>query len=116
MSEDNLFRLLVSVAREAVLLPNQPEPKEGDLVVEVSKFGLTDPDAIGWLLGHGEAAYAEDNTGPSREVWDIVPLRGLLTDQSRARGFVRWENAEFRVVPASLDVLEAMRGSACASS
>jgi hypothetical protein len=30
--------------------------KPGDLVVEITRFD-TDPDAIGWLVGHGRAPY-----------------------------------------------------------
>lgn len=101
---DSLLRLLVDRARQASLHETE-EPQPGDLVVEVTKFSL-DPDAIGWLKAHGDASYREDNTGPTREVWDIIPLRGLRNEPCKSRGFQRWENAEFRKV-ASTDALRS---------
>lgn len=112
MTTDQALSLLVAVARHASVYSRDNdvhrEPQEGDLVVEVTKFGSPDPDAIGFLQGHGEATYSTDNTGPSREVWDIRPLSG------KGKGGVqRWENSEFRVVPFSpiaKALVESLRG------
>jgi len=111
-----LLMLLVDLARRATLNWEQtaaPPLAPGDLVVEVSKFAI-DPDAIGWLVGEGEAAYSEDGTGPTRHVFDIVPLSGA---RGRNTLYQRWENAAFRKVktvvampmPAEVLVLIAER-------
>ena len=94
----DIYSLAVVLAR--AFMKSSPLPAPGDLVVEVTKFTI-DPDAIGWLVEHGDAAFLEDNTGPKREVWDIVPLRGL-SGECKAKGFQRWENAEFMVIPDGL--------------
>jgi hypothetical protein len=108
-TNDDVLRLLVVAARAAALAPHltpmareediPPEP--GDLVVETSSAQVRhpDPDAIGWLVGHGDAPYSEDGTGPKREVWDILPLSGRT---QKDWGFQRWENADFRRVPKPL--------------
>lgn len=79
----------------------QPDPQPGALVVETSS-GLfrsrVDPDAIGWLVGHGPAPYSHDGTGPQRDVWDVTPLTGAKGAHTDL--YQRWENAEFRVVPS----------------
>lgn len=99
IERDQLLSLLVAVAREAALRPQGRAPVEGDLVVEISNlFGTPDPDAIGFLQGHGEATYSVDNTGPSREVWDVRTLSGR---GGISPGVRRWENAEFLAVPYS---------------
>lgn len=92
-ASDTVLKLAVHAARRLSL--NEREPQPGDLVVETTLFRL-DPDAIGWLVDHGEAAYAEDGTGPTREVWDIAPLSGR---HQEGRTWQRWENADFRPVP-----------------
>lgn len=80
------------------------DPLPGDLVVAVEgcphcASGL-DPDAIGYLVAHGNAAVNADGSGPTREVWDIRTLR---------RGLRRWENVTFaRVTGAVASVVEAM--------
>lgn len=107
---DVLLKLLVRLARYAV---EQDQPVSGDLVVEVSMF-RHDPDAIGWLIGHDQAPYEEgeptDGSVPMREVWDIIPLRGLSTEQEQRQGYQRWENAEFRKLPATAaDVVQGLR-------
>lgn len=81
------------------------DPQPGDLVVQTTGFGPSDPDGIGWLDYHGEAPYSplanlNDPNVDTREVWDVVPLSG-------ARGlggerWQRWENADFKKVPDSL--------------
>jgi hypothetical protein len=92
----DVLTLLVAVARMASIHIPRAKPIEGDLVVEVSKFGDPDPDAIGFLQGHGEAAYEPDGSGPTRIVWDVRPLSGK---GGIAPGVQRWENADFVVVP-----------------
>jgi hypothetical protein len=122
---DDVLRLLVVMARDASLswlrataiAGGSIDPSPGDLVVEVSHRGRhLDPDAIGWLIDHGQAAYREDGTGPTREVWDILPLSGRGQTRYPEPGAVegapsavaidemtqRWENAEFRRVPKPL--------------
>jgi hypothetical protein len=118
-TQDDVLRLLVVMARAAALAPyvggEESEPQIGDLVVEVShQTRDIDPDAIGWLVGHGSAPYREDGTGPAREVWDILPLSGrgqkryperTAVDRSAMAiddTYQRWENAEFRKVPEPL--------------
>lgn len=76
--------------RHFTSLSGTPEP--GDLVIEITGH-KQDDDSLGYLLGHGQATYREDNRGARREVWDVVPLsldrgRNLLPYQ-------RWENAQF---------------------
>lgn len=97
-----VLRLAVSLARTR--LDNAPQP--GDLVVEDSWMGSPDPDAIGWLIGHGEAPYGVDDpldgSVPMREVWDVAPLNPAAKTQYVAddgRAYQRWENARFRKVP-----------------
>ena len=107
--QDAVLRLLVVAARAAALAPHLTamareediEPQPGDLVVEASSLQVRnpDPDAIGWLVAHGEAPYSEDGTGQKREVWDILPLSGRT---QKDWGFQRWENADFRRVPKPL--------------
>jgi hypothetical protein len=104
-TNDDVLRLLVVSTRAAVLAPHltalareeNVEPQPGDLVVETSSAQVhPDPDAIGWLVDHGDAPYKEDGTGPRREVWDILPLSGRT---QKDWGYQRWENADFRRVP-----------------
>jgi hypothetical protein len=102
IDRDDALRLVVEMGKLAVLVGDEDrfDPKPGDLVVEVTGFlARPDPDAVGWLVGHDDAPYNEDGTGPMREVWDIRPLRGFTTDQERARGYQRWENARFVKLP-----------------
>lgn len=102
MHERDLLKLIVELARTASLFDKgySQDPKPGDLVVEVTTFRDRDPDAIGWLVGHGDAPYnvddPDDGSVPMREVWDIVPLcsEAVLND----RGEQRWENATFRAI------------------
>lgn len=91
--------MLVRLAREAHLGGRWRHAKPGELVVEVSKFNI-DPDAIGWLVNHGRAPYAEDGSGPTREIWDLIPLSGARG--SYEGGAQRWENAEFVALPDSV--------------
>lgn len=102
-STDTLLKLCIALVR----FPHEHDwdgPVPGDLVVEVTSLRREpDPDAIGILVGHDEAAYSEDGTGPKREVWDVLPLRGLSA-KHRERGYLRWENAEFRKVPSEIVV------------
>lgn len=108
-TNDDVLRLLVVAARAAALAPHLTamaleediEPKPGDLVVEASSAQVRhpDPDAIGWLVGHGDASYQEDGVGPKREVWDILPLSGRTQNDW---DYQRWENADFRRVPKPL--------------
>lgn len=107
--QDDVLRLLVVAVRAAALAPHLTaqareadiDPVPGDLVVETSSLQIRnpDPDAIGWLIAHGEAPYNEDGTGPTREVWDILPLSGRT---QKDWGYQRWENADFRKVPYPL--------------
>lgn len=76
-------------------------PAPGDLVVETSWIHRPDPDAIGWLVGYGQAPYGRDDptdgSVPMREVWDVRPLsdaKGLEGNDVQ-----RWENARFMKVP-----------------
>lgn len=104
MTTDEMFKLLVVLAKEAANMPRPLdrkwpyEPKRGDLVVETTALRGPDPDAIGWLIGEGLAPWGVNDppTAPMRHVWDIRPLNpgAVLTD-----GRLRWENATFRVVP-----------------
>jgi hypothetical protein len=108
-TSDEILRLLVVATRAAALAPHLTpaareediEPEPGDLVVEASSLQIRDPDpdAIGWLVGHGDAPYSEDGAGPMREVWDILPLSGRT---QKDWGYQRWENADFRRVPKPL--------------
>jgi hypothetical protein len=88
------LRLTVELARKLALTGrgnNNPQP--GDLVVEMTKFP-DDPDAIGYLVGHG------DGSVPMREVWDIRPLNPEARTQIIGGERVqRWENAEFVALP-----------------
>ncbi len=123
---DDLLRLGVAWAREAVMLsgPGPDEPVPGDVVVEVTKLGGPDPDAIGVLVNHGLAPYdercgqcglafdaevaarmSEEASQPCpscgsevslREVWDVQPLSGR---SQPGREHFRWDNAEFARVP-----------------
>lgn len=76
-------------------------------MVEDSWMHRPDPDAIGWLVGHGMAPYDVDDpldgSVPMREVWDVTPLnpsaKTQYTDES-GQPYQRWENARFRKVPA----------------
>lgn len=93
----------------------QPDPQPGGLVVEVSSWqGRLDPDAIGWLVGHGQARYSDNVFSPQREVWDVTPLTWMavggewhsvsadgleMCDPPEEKPYQRWENAEFRGVP-----------------
>lgn len=105
---DALFKMLVVLARDAATRA-QPldsmwpyEAKRGDLVVETSSLRGPDPDAIGWLVGEGQAPWGADDgeDAPMRHVWDIVPLNPAAVLE-HDRGVQRWENATFRVVPPS---------------
>lgn len=101
---DEILPLVVAFAREVSGSPAWmpwPEPKPGDLVVETTGMGRPlDPQAIGWLVAHGDAPYGEDDptdgSVPMREVWDVLPLDPNVV---LPRGYQRWENATFRVVP-----------------
>jgi len=98
LSEAVLLSALVAACGRASIHAEQAEP--GDLVVEVTSMSLVpDSDGIGWLVAHGDAPYAEDGTGPTRDVWDIVPLRGLPVGRQRELGYQRWENARFSKAP-----------------
>lgn len=101
IDEYRLLTLLVEQARGARLLTPAPipPPEPGDLVIEITKFRY-DPDAIGWLIGHGEAPYNEDGTGPVREIWDVVPLSGA---KGKTKPYQRWENAQFAKVATQLE-------------
>ena len=96
-----LMLLVEQARRNAISREFLGEPQPGDLVVEVSKFSI-DPDAIGWLLGTGEAPYNDDGTGPTRIVSDIVPLSGAAG--LKGRPYQRWENAEFVKVQTRLQI------------
>lgn len=99
---DTALRMLVAAARRAAVAESVgPEP--GDLVVEITRFD-TDPDAIGWLIGHDDAPYNADDpldgSVPMREVWDIRPLNPAAKLQTIGEEQVqRWENATFLRVP-----------------
>lgn len=97
------LQLAVGLSRYRPDLAQEPEP--GDLVIETTWLRRQpDPDAIGWLVAHGEAPYAEDGTGPTREVWDITPLSGAVGVGSAGELYQRWENASFVKVPDRLVV------------
>lgn len=94
MDVEEALRLAVALARCTL----EPDPEPGDLVVERASFRRRlDPDAIGWLVAHGEAAYREDGKGPTRDVWDVTPLTG--NPGINGHPYQRWENAEFLKVP-----------------
>lgn len=103
------LRLAIALARGGLDRSTPPVP--GDLVVEVTRFD-TDPDAIGWLVGHDDAPYNADDpldgSVPMREVWDIRPLNPDAKLQTIGGEQVqRWENAEFvKVRAAARRVLE----------
>lgn len=90
---------------KAMVLNGSEEPQPGDLVVETTSMTL-DPDAIGWLVGHDDAPYREDDpldgSVPMREVWDVRPLSDRT---QQGRDFQRWENAEFAKLPDSIAAL-----------
>lgn len=99
MSE-TMLRLAVMFARALVRYDQEPQP--GDLCVEVTGWRRSvDPDAIGYLVGHGPAPYHEDDpldgSVPMREVWDMRPLNSNARLQEW--GGQRWENAQFRPIP-----------------
>lgn len=79
------------------------KPKVGDLVMEITTFGMEEKDhlqGIGRLIGVGyapyfnnrkearEAGYLDEEPMPERKVWDIK----LEFDDGRV---FRWENASF---------------------
>lgn len=122
---DAMLKAMVVSAREAALearlrtvraglpeLAPEPEPEPGDLVVEMSMFGL-DPDAIGLLVGHGSAPWDENAApgAPEREVWDIRPLnpRAKTGTKGAEKGVQRWENARFLRVPVPPAVLNELQ-------
>jgi hypothetical protein len=93
--------LALAVALSRATLDWSEEPQPGDLVVEKTGMRAPDPDAIGWLVAHGEAGY-QDNPHmtpgePTREVWDVTPLSGALG--LNGKPYLRWKNAEFVKVP-----------------
>lgn len=96
---DAVLRALVVLARNSTPGRVDFDPKPGALVVEITKRTV-DPDAIGWLVGHDDAPYHEDDpldgSVPMREVWDIRPLSGRLQP---GRDYQRWENAQFVGLP-----------------
>lgn len=98
--------LMLAVALTRVTPDHRSEPQPGDLVVEASWMHRPDPDAIGWLVGHGIAPYGRDDpldgSVPMREVWDVIPLNPAARTQyttEDGRGYQRWENASFVKVP-----------------
>lgn len=102
---EGALRLAVALARAPLDRDHVPEP--GDLVVECSWFtNGPDPDAIGWLVAHGDAPYGVDDpldgSVPMREIWDVAPLNPSAKVQytdTDGRGYQRWENARFCKVP-----------------
>jgi hypothetical protein len=101
------FVVRLAINLHQPLLRTSPNP--GDLVVEVTRMRM-DPDAIGWLIAHGQAPWFAgtkvadgilDGVGPMREVWDIEPLsgRGPLHGPWRPQ---RWENAQFMALPDAI--------------
>jgi hypothetical protein len=97
-SKDAVLGALIRALRMAPLHDYRLPPPTGTMVFETTTREV-DPDGIGWLVATGLAAYREDGSGPQREVWDVFPLRGLTDADQLARGYQRWENADFRVVP-----------------
>lgn len=91
----SICKVLVLLARQATPGRVSFDPQPGDLVVEITKRGI-DPDAIGWLVGHDDAPYHEDDpldgSVPMREVWDVRPLSGRTQE---GKDYQRWENAQF---------------------
>lgn len=93
-----MMKLLVACARDASMETVGQTAERGDLVVEVTRMSIDiDIDSIGWLVGEGQAAYREDGLGPTRHVWDILPLNPGA--RLNALGVQRWENASFRAIP-----------------
>lgn len=91
VTTDEALRLCVLLAR--CVADYSRDPEDGDLVVEVSSMSkAVDPDAIGILVGQGEATWRTDNTGPTRHVYDVQPLSGR---RQEGLDYQRWENAKF---------------------
>lgn len=94
---DEVLSHLVAVARETAVHHVDPEP--GDLIVATlgcpRPGGRLDPDAIGYLVYHGQAPLHADGTGECREVWDVRALSGSA---QRDRACLRWENVDFAPV------------------
>jgi hypothetical protein len=104
---DGVLKAMVILARNSTPGRVDFDPQPGDLVVEITKRPI-DPDAIGWLVGHDDAPYHEDDpldgSVPMREVWDVRPLSGR---HQPGRDYQRWENAQFVGLPA--DVTDLIR-------
>lgn len=102
MDTATALSLAVAIAKAHIDVTVGPQP--GDLVVERTGFRKADPDAIGWLIGHDDAPYGEDDpldgSVPMREVWDVLPLNPAAKLQTIG-GYQcqRWENAQFVKVP-----------------
>jgi hypothetical protein len=90
---------LVEAYRERV---TKPEP--GDLVVEVTSFGMHERrgvahEAVGFLVSHGDDTFYDDAEGPwsaderrgTEEFWMVRPYVGGEP--------VRWTNADFISIP-----------------
>lgn len=121
-----LRSLIVRLCREAQRAGRcHANPQPGDAVIEVTTRDANaeerDDDAIGILAAHGHAPYrwsevvhpclrdcgekhANGCPNATREVWDLLPLSG----RRGANGPLRWENAEFMVLPGDLADLVAM--------
>lgn len=109
---DSALSLAIAALRQNPQHWDRTDPQPGDLVFETTHIGRPfDPDAIGWLIGHDEAPYNEDDpldgSVPMRVVWDVLPLRGLPIEH-RKRGYMRWENADFKRVPDKIRAATAL--------
>lgn len=96
---------IVALAREVDIAALRRDPQPGELVVEPSMLRRrNDPDAVGWLVAHGDAPYNEDGTGAMREIWDVIPL-----ERGRDGKPLRWENAEFFALPDAFAALVGLQ-------
>lgn len=105
---DHLLSLIVGAARESAM--HWQVPQAGDLVVATLECprpnGVFDPNAIGYLVGHGDAPLNRDGTGPVREVWDV---RALSDRTHGGMLCLRWENVDFAVVsPRMVALVQAL--------
>lgn len=107
MLTDDILRAIVAIARDGVFAATAAgvpaiEPLPGDLVVRADGFHDSDPDAIGWLVAHGNAPYYANGDGPIRDSWDVKALSG------RVHGgmlWLRWQDATFARVPSRVHAL-----------
>lgn len=101
MSTDKLWLALYAAAKEAAIHrsggPRPPCRSE----LAVTQSWTADRTCISHLVEHGMAPLNADGSGPTREVWDIMPIG---SDK-----IVRWENADFYALPPKFVALvEAM--------